>query len=487
MATLFDHAASLHQKGYLEEAEELYGKILRENPKHAATYCNLGLIKKTKGLDEDAILMLQKALSLNANLPSAAKALANLYFARSNWLEAAKCYQNYLRFDFNNFVLLNLGQCLEKLGLHDDASTCFLKALEIKEEIQAYFFWTDFILSNNKSELFPKAISIGKSIVSKQVEDSADVLYSNGAKLSFDLVNRRVKHLEITEQRHYPEKTKTEQVDTDIINKVYPQPFLGELQNIDKSTELLSKGFKIKNNLISPECCSQILRLLDKKKQAVTLNEELLSMIYHRGILNAALEAINTETRTKNIAWNFLGIRNFSSQDKPDKESLAADERAIKSEHWHIDHGYNQWSQKCLIFLQPEPEGESSADFCDVNYTNRFTELTGYKGWGIDKKYRDHVQGHTTTLDLDPVTLEPPFIEFKADHPGQSLLYCPARILHRVPISYAMDRIYLSFSFTPLPPSCEYSDQYCINKTMEVLRKKSRLNLANVDDMPVWI
>ena len=90
VATLFDHAASLHQKGYLEEAEELYSKILRENPKHAATYCNLGLIKKTKGLDEDAILMLQKALSLNANLPSAAKALANLYFVRSNWPHLSK-------------------------------------------------------------------------------------------------------------------------------------------------------------------------------------------------------------------------------------------------------------------------------------------------------------------------------------------------------------------------------------------------------------
>ena len=81
MTTLFEQAASLHNRGELDQAETLYSQILKDNPKHAASHCNLGIIKKAKGLDEDAILLLEKAISINADLPAAILNLALLYFS----------------------------------------------------------------------------------------------------------------------------------------------------------------------------------------------------------------------------------------------------------------------------------------------------------------------------------------------------------------------------------------------------------------------
>ncbi len=488
MTTLFEQAASLHNRGELDQAEILYSQILKDNPKHAASHCNLGIIKKAKGLDEDAILLLEKAISINADLPAAILNLALLYFSKNDWLESMKKFSSYLKYDpANPWALINLGQCLANIGRHDEAITYYYKSLEVEQNTISYLILTECLLKTGKAEEFSKAIEIGKSIKENQIEDNVDSLCVNDSKLSFNFVNRRIKHLEITKERHYTEEIKAEKGEEDKIDEIYPLPFNDQLCKIDKSTELLSKGYKIKNNLISKESCSSILNLINKTNFSIVLNQEILETAHSEGVIRTVLESINQETGTKNIIWNFLGIRNFSTKYKLDLEIMSADERAGKSELWHIDHNYNKWSQKCLVYLQPEPESESSADFCDFEYSQRFCRLTGYRGWGINKKYSEFVCQYSTELDLNEHTLDPPYIQMKADHPGQALLYCPGRILHRVPVPRTRNRTYLSFSFTPLPPTCNVTIDACVKKSMEILRRKCNPNFTNVDDMPVWI
>ena len=488
MATLFEHAASLHTNGELDAAEKIYRQILSENPKHANAYCNLGIIKKSKGLNEDAIVILEKALSLNANLPAAVHNLAVLYFSKSNWLEALKHFNTLTKFDQNSiFAYANLALCFTYIGRPDDAITCYYKSLEIAPSAILYINLTECILQNNKVSEFAKAIEIGRSIVDNQTEENKEIIQINNHSLSFEMIKRRIKYLQITKERPYSESSNTNEQDQEKIDEIYPIPFIKELSAIDESTDLLSKGFLIKDHLISQESSSRMLDFMNKSKSSIILNHDLLDIAYSEGIVKAALENINLETGTQNIVWNFLGIRNFSSKLKPDRDFMATDERAGKSELWHIDHNYNKWNQKCLIFLEKDLDNESSADFCDFAYTTNFTKLTRYKGWKIEKKYSELVSAHATELKLDTHTLEPPYTQLSVDHPGQALLYCPGRILHRVPIPYVKDRMYLSFSFTSLPPSSNLTTDFCLKKSIDILRKKCHPNLINVDDMPAWV
>ena len=68
--TLFIQATREHQAGELDQAEQLYRKVLEIYPSHADCLHMLGLIEADKGHLGKALHLLEQAIKLNPDLPA---------------------------------------------------------------------------------------------------------------------------------------------------------------------------------------------------------------------------------------------------------------------------------------------------------------------------------------------------------------------------------------------------------------------------------
>ena len=64
-------AIARHQAGKLDEAEQLYKKLLVSLPSHPDLLANLGTLAFQKGKLEDAVRLIGKSLAIAPNQPSA--------------------------------------------------------------------------------------------------------------------------------------------------------------------------------------------------------------------------------------------------------------------------------------------------------------------------------------------------------------------------------------------------------------------------------
>ena len=62
---LFDDAVGLHQQGRLEEAEEIYRRILESSTNHAGALHLLGVIRRQQADHEAALELIGRAIALN--------------------------------------------------------------------------------------------------------------------------------------------------------------------------------------------------------------------------------------------------------------------------------------------------------------------------------------------------------------------------------------------------------------------------------------
>jgi len=133
---MFSSAESLkiamqhHQAGQLNQAEQIYRQILRDNPNHAVASHFLGVIAHQVGNNDVALTLIKNSI---VNKPDYFQAFNNLgivYFALSNYQEAIHCYQKALSFkpEFAdaNYNLANAYNAIEQ---HEEAIESFKKTL----------------------------------------------------------------------------------------------------------------------------------------------------------------------------------------------------------------------------------------------------------------------------------------------------------------------------------------------------------------------
>jgi protein O-GlcNAc transferase len=68
---LFDLALQHHNAGRLQEAENLYRKLLAQHPNHASALNSLGLLALGAGRNEMAVDLFRRAISLMPTSPEA--------------------------------------------------------------------------------------------------------------------------------------------------------------------------------------------------------------------------------------------------------------------------------------------------------------------------------------------------------------------------------------------------------------------------------
>src|SRR5947209_17458194 len=102
MADAFAEALAHHKAGRLDQAADLYSRILAANPNHVDSLNLLGVIAHQRGNDRQAVELGARAVQLDATRPA---------------------------------YLVNLANAYRGLGRHDDACACCRKALAMEPDL----------------------------------------------------------------------------------------------------------------------------------------------------------------------------------------------------------------------------------------------------------------------------------------------------------------------------------------------------------------
>ena len=125
-AALLAEGLKLHQAGALARAEEIYRRILDDDPKQADAWYLLGRVGLACHRLDEAVLQLRQALTLRQDFAEAHASLGIALKGLGRFQEAVDCYRVAiaLRPDYRD-AHNNLGNALDRLGRHEEAVACF--------------------------------------------------------------------------------------------------------------------------------------------------------------------------------------------------------------------------------------------------------------------------------------------------------------------------------------------------------------------------
>jgi protein O-GlcNAc transferase len=174
-ADLLDIALNHHQSGRVDEAEQLYRRILQVTPQDHNALHLAGVAAHQLGRHTEAILLIRQALAIDGIQPKIHNSLGAVHQALGNLAEAATCFQQAAMLDMdypeahNNLGLVllaerrpsealpafqralalkpdyaaahnNLGTALYTLGRNAEAVDCYERALQLNSGFwEAYF------------------------------------------------------------------------------------------------------------------------------------------------------------------------------------------------------------------------------------------------------------------------------------------------------------------------------------------------------------
>jgi len=129
------------QRGNLDLAIEYIEKALQVNSSDSHGYYNLGIALQGKGRLDDAITSYQKAIQLNPSNYDAYVNLGIVFKEKGQLDDAITYYQKALQLKPDLFAAYNnLGKAFQEKGQLDDAETCLQKALQLKPDSPEIFF-----------------------------------------------------------------------------------------------------------------------------------------------------------------------------------------------------------------------------------------------------------------------------------------------------------------------------------------------------------
>jgi tetratricopeptide (TPR) repeat protein len=128
----FDLALQHHQAGRLYEAQQLYARILAQQPNHADAMHLLGVIAHEVGREKIAVTLIRGAIALNPNLPEAFSNLGNALKDGGRIDEAIAAHRQAIALNPNlPGAHNNLGIALAAQGATDDALAAFRRAIAL--------------------------------------------------------------------------------------------------------------------------------------------------------------------------------------------------------------------------------------------------------------------------------------------------------------------------------------------------------------------
>jgi protein O-GlcNAc transferase len=135
---LMAQAAALHTGGHLDEAAELYRRILVESPANFDATHLLGVIALQKGRFEDALRLIHAALGIEPQNPSAIANLGTSYMHGGQLESALQWFESALGLQPDSrLAITNVGTVLHNMGRHVDAVPLLRRAYLIDRNVYA--------------------------------------------------------------------------------------------------------------------------------------------------------------------------------------------------------------------------------------------------------------------------------------------------------------------------------------------------------------
>ena len=115
-------ALQTHSEGRIEEAADLYERVLVLDPRNKFAYYNLGLIDQTRGRDDQAVASYRQALAIDPSFVPALFNLATIRTEQGVTDEAISLYRSVIEVNENHAAAhLNLGFLLLDTGRRSQA------------------------------------------------------------------------------------------------------------------------------------------------------------------------------------------------------------------------------------------------------------------------------------------------------------------------------------------------------------------------------
>jgi len=128
--TLMNLGLSFYRKQYFKDSEKIFKLILDEYPSYLPALRYLALSQAKQGKYEDAIINLEKIISLDPKYGKAYVDLAKIYIQKGDIDEAIKCLENALSVDDKLFAAWSyLGELYMKKENYQKAIICLQNAL----------------------------------------------------------------------------------------------------------------------------------------------------------------------------------------------------------------------------------------------------------------------------------------------------------------------------------------------------------------------
>ena len=122
----------LHQRGFLEEAQTVYERILGIAPDQPDALHFLGVVKHQLGRGDDAVELIRRSIELAPGMADRHNNLGNVLVERERLDEAVEAYRRAIELDPRHAnAYSNLGAALRVLRRFDEAAEAYEKAIEI--------------------------------------------------------------------------------------------------------------------------------------------------------------------------------------------------------------------------------------------------------------------------------------------------------------------------------------------------------------------
>jgi len=129
-------AAALFRKGYFEQAEKIYEKLITLWPTNDAAYTNLGIIAMNKKDLDKAEKYFLKAVEVSGGDAQSYTNLGSIYFLKADKEKAKKFYEQALKIDPTAAqVYTNLGLIYVSEKRFKEAAVLFKKAVELNPDL----------------------------------------------------------------------------------------------------------------------------------------------------------------------------------------------------------------------------------------------------------------------------------------------------------------------------------------------------------------
>jgi Flp pilus assembly protein TadD len=128
-------AAAAHRSGRLQEAVQLYVRLLQQLPHNAELHNNIGVALRSMGRFDAAIAHYRQSLAIEPNIPSHHSNLGNALRAVNRWEEALQHHFRAVGLQADYVEgFFNLGLTLRDMGRLDEAIGCFARANQLQPD-----------------------------------------------------------------------------------------------------------------------------------------------------------------------------------------------------------------------------------------------------------------------------------------------------------------------------------------------------------------